>query len=471
MFPLSAYYLARIQFALTIGFHIIFPASSMGIAMYLAALEAAFLWTGRRVYLDVFQFWIKIFALVFGMGVVTGIVMGYELGLNWSAYAYKVGPILGPLLTYETLTAFFLEAGFLGIMLFGMKRVGKGLHFGATCAVAFGTHLSAFWILANNSWMQTPQGYKIVNGQFVPVDWLAVIFNPSMPYRFVHMMGATYLSVALAVGAVGAWHVLADRRNEGARLMLSMALWMVLCTAPLQIIAGDMQGDNTLRYQPQKVAAMEGDWDAPPPGAGEPLILFAIPEMTQEENRDTIEIPRVASWYLTHSWSGTIEGLRGFAKGDIPYVPIVFFAFRIMVGLSMLMLAYSLLGAYLRWRGQLYTSRWFLQIAMLMGPVGFLAILAGWTVTETGRQPYTVYGLLRTDQSLSPVGTAAVAGSLTAIAILYILILGAGLIFIFRLIAKPPEQDEPGVPNIPQRAAGITPGPPEVLRHGPTQAE
>jgi hypothetical protein len=282
--------------------------------------------------------------------------MGYELGLNWSGYTEKVGAILGPLLTYETMTAFFLEAGFLGVMLFGMKRVGPRLHFAATCAVAFGTHLSAFWILAGNSWMQTPQGYKIVDGRFVPTDWLAIIFNPSMPYRFVHMMGAAYLSVALMVGAVGAWHVLHDRKNDIARLMLSMALWMVLFAAPCQIVAGDVQGDNTLRYQPQKIAAMEGDWVQPAPGAGEPLVLFAIPHMKSESNSAAIEIPRVASWYLTHTWSGTIKGLREFGPDDIPYVPIVFFAFRVMVGLGLLMLALAVVGAFLRRRGVLYDT-------------------------------------------------------------------------------------------------------------------
>ncbi len=319
--------------------------------------------------------------------------------------------------------------------------------------------------------MQTPQGYEIVDGRFVPTDWLAVLFNPSMPYRFVHMLGAAYLSVALTVGAVGAWHVLRDRRNAGSQLMLSMAMWMVLFAAPLQIIAGDVQGDNTLKYQPQKVAAMEGDWTQPAPGAGEPLILFAIPDMASQSNRYTIEIPRVASWYLTHTWSGAINGLQTFAKDDIPYVPIVFFAFRIMVGLGMLMLALGLLGAFMRWRGQLYEMRWFLRIAVAMGPAGFLAMLAGWTVTETGRQPYTVYGMLRTTQSVSPIGTPGVAGSLAAFVVVYAIVCGAAVLFLLRLMAVPPEYGESGVPHQPHRAAGLTPGPAGAIHEQPTPAE
>ncbi|HTU52398.1 MAG TPA: cytochrome ubiquinol oxidase subunit I [Acetobacteraceae bacterium] len=468
---MSAYYLARVQFALTIGFHIVFPATSIGLATYLVVLEGAWLRTRKPVYLDAYRFWLKIFAIVFGIGVVSGLVMGYELGLNWSGYTEKVGAILGPLLTYETMTAFFLEAGFLGVMLFGMNRVGPRLHFAATCAVAFGTHVSAFWILAGNSWMQTPQGDKIVDGRFVPTNWLAIIFNPSMPYRFVHMMGAAYLSVALMVGAVGAWHVLHDRKNDIARLMLSMALWMVLFAAPCQIVAGDVQGDNTLRYQPQKVAAMEGDWVQPAPGAGEPLVLFAIPSMKTESDRATIEIPRVASWYLTHTWAGTIKGLREFAKADIPYVPIVFFAFRVMVGLGLLMLAYAVVGAFLRRRGVLYDTRWFLRIAVAMGPAGYLAMLAGWTVTETGRQPYTVYGLLRTINSVSPIGTPGVAASLAAFAVVYAIVFGAAATFLLRLMAKAPEHGEPGVPNLPHRSAGITPGPAGVMHQAPGGAE
>jgi cytochrome bd ubiquinol oxidase subunit I len=471
VFDLTAFYLARVQFALTIGFHIVFPAFSIGLSAYLATLEGMWLWTERRAYFDAYQYWLKIFAIVFGIGVVTGLVMAYEFGLNWSGFSYKVGPILGPPLTYETLTAFFLEAGFLGVMLFGIHRVGRGFHFGASCAVAIGTHISAFWILAANSWMQTPQGYKIVDGRFFPDDWLAILFNPSMPYRLVHMLIAAYISVGLTVGAVGAWHVRRNRQNEVARLMLSMALWLVLFAAPVQIVIGDVHGDNTLRYQPQKVAAMEGDWKQADPGAGEPLVLFAIPNMETQSNSYTIQIPRVASWYLTHTWSGTIKGLSEFPQSDIPYVPVVFFAFRVMVGLAMLMLALGLIGGLLRWRGVLYDTRWFLWVATLMGPAGFLALLAGWTVTEAGRQPYTVYGLLRTTESISPINAPGVAGSLAAFAVIYAIVFGAATTFLLRSMAKPPEIGESGVPNIPQRSAGITPGPVVAIdpAHGTTE--
>ena len=471
MFTLDAYHLARVQFAFTVGFHIIFPAFSIGLAAYLAVLEALWLRTGKRVYLDVYQYWLKVFALVFGVGVVSGLVMSYEFGTNWSAFAYKTGPILGPLLGYETLTAFFLEAGFLGVMLFGMKRVGKRLHFAATCLVAVGTHISAAWILASNSWMQTPAGYKIVGGRFFPVSWLHVIFNPSYPYRFVHMMIAAYLSVALVVGAVGAFHLLRDRANIGARTMFSMAMWMVLAAAPVQIAAGDLQGDNTLRYQPQKVAAMEGDWHHGAPGSGEPLVLFGLPDQKAQRNRLEIAVPHIGSLYLTHSWSGTIKPLGEFPRADLPYVPIVFFAFRIMVGLGLSMLGLGALGLLLRRRGRIWRARWFQRIAVVMGPAGFLAILAGWTVTEAGRQPYTVYGLLRTVQSVSPIGTPGVALSLGAFAVIYMIVFGAALLFLLRLMAKPPETGEPGVPAVPHRSAGITPGPAGAVAEHPMPAE
>ena len=471
MFALDAYHLARVQFAFTVGFHIVFPAFSIGLATYLVVLEGLWLRTGRRVYLDVYQYWLKVFALVFGVGVVSGLVMSYEFGTNWSAFSYKTGPILGPLLGYETLTAFFLEAGFLGVMLFGIKRVGKDLHFAATSLVAIGTHISAAWILASNSWMQTPAGYKIVDGRFFPESWLHVIFNPSFPYRFVHMMLAAYLSVALVVGAVGAFHLLRDRTNPGARLMFSMAMWMVLFAAPAQIAAGDIQGDNTLQYQPQKVAAMEGDWHHGEPGSGEPLILFALPDQDSQSNRYEVAIPHIGSLYLTHSWSGTIKPLSAFPREDIPYVPVVFYAFRIMVGLGMSMLGLGVLGLLLRRRGRIFETRWFQRIAVAMGPAGFFAILAGWTVTEAGRQPYTVFGLLRTVQSVSPIGTPGVALSLGAFAIVYLIVFGASMLFLLRLMAKPPEIGEPGIPSRPQRSAGITPGPAGAVDEQPSPAE
>ncbi len=458
MFSLDALQLARVQFAFTIAFHIVFPAFSIGLATYLAVLEGAWLKTGQQVYIDTYKYWLRIFAVVFGIGVVSGLVMSYEFGTNWSQFSYKVGPVLGPLLAYETLTAFFLEAGFLGVMLFGMQKVGRGLHFAATCLVVIGTHISAAWILASNSWMQTPQGYRMVDGRFFPDSWLKIIFNPSYPYRFVHMLGAAYLSVAFVVGAVGAFHLLRDRHNQPARLMFSMAMWMALVAAPLQIIAGDIQGDNTLRYQPAKVAAMEGDWQRRPEGEGEPLVLFALPNQQTESNADEIAIPHIGSLYLTHSWAGTIKSLKEFGPGNIPDVPIVFFAFRIMVGLGLLMFGVGGLGLLLRWKGRIYRTRWFQRIVVVMAPAGFIAMLSGWTVTEAGRQPYTVFGLLRTADSVSPVGAPGVGVSLAAFVIVYAVVFSAAVLLLLRLMAVPPKIDEHEPPKVPQRSAGLTPG-------------
>jgi cytochrome d ubiquinol oxidase subunit I len=464
MWTLDAYHLARAQFAFTVGFHIIFPAFSIGLAAYLLVLEGLWLRTGRQVYMDVYQYWLTIFAVVFGVGVVTGLVMSYEFGTNWSDFARRTGPILGPLLGYETLTAFFMEAGFLGIMLFGLERVGKKLHFAATGLVALGTHVSAGWIMASNSWMQTPDGYEIVDGVFEPVSWLHIIFNPSYPYRLVHMLGAAYLSVAFVVGAVGAFHLLRNSANHAARVMFSMAMWMAVCATPLQIVAGDILGENTLRYQPQKVAAMEGDWDKPQPGAGEPLILFGLPDQQAQMNRAEVAIPHIGSLYLTHSWSGTIQSLSEFSQSEIPYVPIVFYAFRIMVGLGILMFGIGMISLLLRRQRRLHTARWFQRVAVVAGPAGFGALLAGWVVTEAGRQPFTVFGLLRTAQSVSPIGAPGVMLSLGAFAVIYFIVLGAALLFLLRLFARSPALGEAGPPHLPQHAAGITPGPFAVVK-------
>ena len=300
--------LARIQFAFTVSFHIIFPAFSIGLASYLAVLEALWLKTGRQVYMDLFTYWLKIFALAFGMGVVSGIVMSYQFGTNWSVFSDKTGPVLGPLMGYEVLSAFFLEAGFLGVMLFGMNKVGKGLHFFATLMVAIGTLFSAFWILSVNSWMHTPAGYGFNEvGQFIPLNWWEIIFNPSFPYRLVHMVLAAYLTTAFVVGGVGAYHLLKDRTNKAARVMFSMAMWMAAIVAPLQIIAGDIHGLNTLEHQPAKVAAMEGHFETQ---KGAPLILFGLPDMVAEETKYAIEIPKLGSMILTHEWDGEVKGLK-----------------------------------------------------------------------------------------------------------------------------------------------------------------
>jgi cytochrome d ubiquinol oxidase subunit I len=450
--------LARLQFAFTVSFHFIFPSFTIGLASYLAVLEARWLWTGRAVYLDLFKYWVKIFALVFGMGVVSGIVMSYQFGTNWAVFSDKAGSVIGPLMAYEVLTAFFLEAGFLGVMLFGMNRVGKGLHFTATLAVAVGTFISAFWILSANSWMQTPTGYAIAaNGQFVPADWLAVIFNPSFPYRLVHTVLAAYLTTALAVGGVGAWHLLAGHKTEGTRVMFSMAMGMIAVTAPIQILAGDQHGLNTLEHQPAKVMAMEGHFQSHPDGA--PLVLFGWPDMKDARVLYEISVPKLSSLILKHSFDAPLKGLDTVARSDWPPVPVVFWSFRIMVGLGMLMLLLGLWSLLARVRRRLYDWPWLHRLALAMGPAGFVAVIAGWVTTEVGRQPYTVYGLLRTAQSVSPLQVPAVATSLLAFIVVYFIVFGAGILYVLHLMASPPHAAEPGPRPEPQRAAGITPAP------------
>ena len=454
----DAVLLARIQFAFTISFHIIFPAFSIGLASYLAVLEGLWLLTKREVYIEAFRYWIKIFAVVFGMGVVSGIVMSYQFGTNWSVFSDKTGPILGPLMGYEVLTAFFLEAGFLGVMLFGMNKVGPRLHFFATLMVAVGTLISAFWILSVNSWMQTPAGYAINEaGQFIPADWWAAVFNPSFPYRLVHMVLAAYLTTAFAVGGVAAWHLLRDRRNEGARVMFSMAMWMAAIVAPIQIFAGDLHGLNTLEHQPAKVAAMEGHFETQ---KGAPLILFGWPDMAAEETRFAIEIPKLGSLILTHEWDGEIKGLKDWAPEDRPNAPIVFWSFRIMVGIGVLMALLGLWSLYQRFRGRLFETDLLFRAAVAMTPAGFIAILAGWITTEVGRQPYTVYGLLRTADSVSPIDAPAVATSLAAFVVVYFAVFGAGVFYVLKLMGRAPHPGDSGpAADTPIRAAGLTPGP------------
>src|SRR4029077_15720185 len=451
----DAVVLARAQFAFTMSFHIIFPAFSIGLASYLAVLEALWLWTGREVFINLFQYWLKIFAVGFGMGVVSGIVMSYQFGTNWSAFSDKVGPVIGPLMAYEVLTAFFLEAGFLGVMLFGLERVGPRLHFLATLMVAIGTLTPAVWILSPNSWMQTPAGYAVnADGQFVPADWLRVIFNPSFPYRLVHMVLAAYLTTALVVGAVGAFHLLRDQHLAGPRVMFSMAMWMAALVAPIQIVADDQHGLNTLEHQPVKIMAMEGHFDSHPNGA--PLILFGLPDEAEAKLKYAIEIPKMGSLILKHSPNAPLAGLDTVPRENWPPVPITFWSFRIMVGLGFLIAGLGLFSAWVRWRGQLHSSRLLHMFAMGMGPAGFIAVLAGWFTTETGRQPFTVYGLLRTADAASPLAAPAGGSSLTTFVIVYFTVFTAGVIYLLRLMALPPRPGEQGPDShIPAHAAGI----------------
>ncbi len=468
----DALLLARVQFAFTISFHFIFPSFSIGLASYLAVLEALWLKTGRDVYLDLFKYWLKIFALTFGMGVVSGIVMSYQFGTNWSVFSDKAGPVIGPLMAYEVLTAFFLEAGFLGVMLFGMNRVGRGLHFAATLAVAVGTFISAFWILSANSWMQTPVGHGMNEvGQFVPLDWWAIIFNPSFPYRLTHTVLAAYLTTALVVGGAGAWHLLRRRRDEGTRVMFSMAMGMIAVAAPLQILAGDLHGLNTLEHQPAKVMAMEGHFRSHPDGA--PLILFGLPDQQAGEVGYALSIPKASSLILKHDLNAPLAGLDTIDRADWPPVAVVFWSFRIMIGLGFLILGLGALGLLARFRGRLYDWPLLHRFALVMGPAGFVAVIAGWVTTEVGRQPFTVYGLLRTAQSVSPLDAPAVATSLVAFIIVYFAVFGAGTVYILKLMSHPPHKGERGLErdsDKPVRAAGIMPAPAMATGHDPGDA-
>lgn len=454
MFSLTALELARIQFGFTVSFHIIFPAITIGLAAFLAVLEGLWLWKKDNAYLDLYHFWSKIFAVNFAMGVVSGLVMAYQFGTNWSFYSQFAGSITGPLLTYEVLTAFFLEAGFLGVMLFGWNKVGRGLHFFATVMVALGTMISATWILASNSWMQTPQGHEVINGVVVPVDWLAIIFNPSFPYRLAHMVTAAMLSTALFVGASAAWHLLKGRSTPAVRRMFSMALWMMLFTAPLQVLIGDAHGLNTLKHQPAKIAAVEGHWSNTA-GEGVPLILFGVPDMEAETTHYKVEIPRLASLILTHSLDGEIPGLKDFPKEDRPNATILFWSFRIMVALGMLMVVLGLFGAWLRWCGRLYQSRVLARFALWMGPSGLFALLAGWYVTEIGRQPWVVYGLMRTKDAVSNHSAMTLSVGLVVLVMMYLGIFGTGIAYMMRLVRKGPETHDlhPGKIAVIQRPA------------------
>jgi cytochrome d ubiquinol oxidase subunit I len=432
--------LSRIQFAFTVAFHIIFPAFTIGLASWLAVLEWRWLKTGEQVYADIYRMWVKIFAVTFGMGVVSGVVLSFQFGTNWSVFADAGGNVLGPLLGYEVLTAFFLEASFLGVMLFGWNRVGPKLHFAATIIVAVGTLISAFWILSANSWMQTPQGIRVgADGLLYPTDWLQVIFNPSFPYRFVHMVTAAYLTTAFAVAGVGAFYLWRKRHLPQARVMFAMAMIMAVFVAPLQLLFGDLHGLNTFKYQPAKVAAMEGLWETK---RGAPLLLFGMPDQEQETTRYAVEIPKLSSLILTHELDGEVKGLKAWPRDERPPVALVFWTFRLMVGLGMLMIATGVIAIVLYFRKRLFDTRWFQYWCMALTPAGFIAVLAGWFVTEVGRQPWVVQGLLRTSDAVSPVAGTPIAISLAAFLLVYVFVFGAGTYYILRLIGKGPQSDE-----------------------------
>jgi cytochrome d ubiquinol oxidase subunit I len=438
----DALLLSRLQFAFTIAFHILFPAFTIGLAAFLAVLEGLWLWTKRDAFKVLYLFWVKIFALSFGMGVVSGVVLSYQFGTNWSEFIRLTGGVIGPLLAYEVLTAFFLEASFLGVMLFGWKKVGPKLHFLATVLVAVGTTISAFWILSANSWMQTPQGFQIMaDGRFEATDYWQVIFNPSFPSRLAHMLLAAFLTTGLVVGAASAYRVLKEMRtgavsgwNE-SRISLVMAIGLIAVVAPLQLVAGHWSGEVAHKHQPAKLAAIEGYWESQ---ADPPLHLFGIPDRDAQKNHFQVSIPGVGAAVQGIERTEVVKGLKAFPREDQPPPFIPFFGFRIMVGLGLLMILLGAVGVVLIWRRRLFESRWFLRFCVAMGPSGFIAVLAGWMVTEVGRQPWVVYGVLRTRDAVSPVTAGEVATSLIAYMIVYSIVFTAGAVFILRLMAEGP---------------------------------
>ena len=448
---LDAIILARLQFAFTIAWHIIFPSFTIGLASYLAVLEGLWLATRREAFHTLYRFWIKIFAISFGMGVVSGVVMSYEFGTNWSVFSIKASPAIGPLLGFEVLTAFFLEASFLGVMLFGEKKVGRGLHFAATCIVAGGTLVSAFWIISANSWMQHPAGFMIdARGRFVATDWLRLIFSPTLPLRFAHMVMAAYLTTALVVGAASAWALLRKPDQPESKIALRMAIGMALVVAPLQLLIGDLAGKQVAIVQPAKLAAIEAFWDTK---GHQPFNIVAWPDRAIQGNRFALSVPEVGSWITHGRADAVVTGLKAFAPRDQPPTAVVFWSFRIMVGLGLLMIVHGLWGAVLLLRGGLERCRPYLWFAAAMGPAGFIAVIAGWTTAEVGRQPYVVYGYLRTADAVSPVGAGPISISLLVFLLVYAVVFCVGALYILRLIGKGPGAESP-------EEAGTMPRPP-----------
>ena len=429
--------LSRIQFGFTVSYHLIWPTLTIGLGLFLLILEALWLTTGKNTYIVIYKFWVKIFALAFAMGVVTGIPLAFEFGTNFSELSRVAGPILGPLLSVEVMTAFFLEAAFVGVMLFGFDRVPKWVHFFATLFVCIGTHNSAFWILVANSWLQTPTGAEMVDGIFQVTSWRDVILNPSMIYRYPHMLFASYISGMLLVAGVAAWYLLRNRNRDFAIKTIRIAVVVLAFLTPMQIFLGDSQGINIKKNQPLKVAAMEGLWET---SKGAPLVLFAVPDKETESNKFAIEIPKLSSFILTHDWDGEVQGIKDWPKNERPNVWIVFYCFRIMVGLGFLYALVSLFGLFLVFRRKLIHTNWFLKLLLFLTPTGLIASLAGWYVTEFGRQPWVVYNYLKTNDSVTILPAASVVVSLTAIVIIYVMMTLAFLYYAKTQILKGPEK-------------------------------
>jgi cytochrome d ubiquinol oxidase subunit I len=426
--------LSRVQFAFVIAFHFLLPAFTIGLASYIAVLEALFLWTRKPVYLRISNFWIKIFALSFGMGVVSGIVMPFQFGTNWSRYSDATANVVAPLMGYEGLTAFFLEAAFLGVLLFGRKLVPQWAHFASAFMVALGTLFSTFWIIVLNSWMQTPVGFKIVDGRFIPTDWLAILFNPSLPYRFLHTVIAVYLTTAFTVIGVAAYYLRGRRFAAESRVMLVMGLLLASVLVPLQAVIGDAHGLNTLHHQPQKLAAMEGIWEG---GPGQSVVLSAIPDSAQEKNHLKSQSRNWRVWVPHPRLERRRKGAQGFSARRPSARHLVFYGFRTMIAMWSIMLALTVCGWWLAWRKRLYTSRHFLGAATCAIPVGYIAVTAGWITTEVGRQPFVVYGQLRTADAVTPfLTTGDVIASLSAYVVVYSMIFGAGAYYLVHLVRR-----------------------------------
>jgi cytochrome d ubiquinol oxidase subunit I len=428
--------LSRIQFAFSIGFHILFPTLNLGLAVFLVIMEASWLKTKNPIYLSICKFWTKIFALTFGMGVVSGIVLAYQIGTNFGPFIATFGNVLGALFAYETLTAFFLEAGFLGVMLFGWKKVPPAIHFAATLLVTIGTTISAFWILSANSWMQTPSGYEVVAGKYIVASWRDVVFNPSFIPRFIHMVLASYATTCFVVAAVCSNYLLKKQHLEIAKTGLSFVMWAALFVVPVQIIVGDIVGVNVGKYQPLKTAAIEAVWETQ---KGAPFVVFAIPSQQEQKNLYSLEIPGFASLINTHSWDGEMIGLKSVSRSEQPNVATVFFTFRVMVGIGLLMLFTAILALFLRARKKLYTASWFHRWCILIAPLGFVASIAGWFTAEIGRQPWVVYNLLKTKDSISAVGMEEVIISMTLLVLAYGITFGFYLVYLFKSIRIGPQ--------------------------------
>ena len=450
--------LSRVQFAWVIALHILLPAFTIGLAAYVAVLELLHLATGRKVFLTTSKYWIRIFAVSFGMGVKSGIVMPFQLGTNWSRYSDATANVLGPLFAYEGLMAFFLEAAFLGVLLFGRKLVPPWVHCFAAVMVAVGTLFSSFWIVAANSWMHTPAGFEVIAGRFFPVNWTEIIFNPSFPYRLTHTVVAFFITTAFVVIGVAAYHLRKGKAQEESRTMQRMGFGLLTLLVPLQIFLGDLHGLNTLEYQAAKIAAIEANWET---RAHMPLLLFALPDEAAQSNAMEIAIPELGSLILRHDREGVVRGLKDWPRADRPPVAIPFFAFRIMVGIGVLMLAIVACSWWLWLRGRLFETAWFQRLCIACSPIGFAAVIAGWVTTEVGRQPWVVYGLMRTGDSVSPSLTGGdVLVSLIVYVVAYVAIFGTGTLFIVRLIKAGPaaaaeaETRHSSRPSRPFSAAG-----------------